>query len=415
MLGFSPFFPNPISNYGAASQEVDVRICEVICHVKEPGSCSSDCKICLKICLTNPQYYPYYSPPPPPPQPQVPSFYSDKDEYQGNNHKISTYLILALALLAAAFFVVCCRAIYTRLGSRRRESPTEQTQETREDFLDEEHGPMVDHPIWYIRTPGLHQSIINAITVCKYKKGEGLIEGTECVVCLSEFQEDENLRLLPKCHHAFHLPCIDTWLRSHTNCPMCRAPIVTNPATARIPSLEHTITNLVDSSSLEHTQMEILENSSGNSEGLENGDSDSELRNRAEEEGQLEVEDGTETEGSAAEVVNIRPRRSVSLDSSSVANINLALATFVSMESNGNSNRVLGGVNVIEPSVSKRVTGNENLATTSSKGSSSFRLTRYLQGVPSPMKRSYSYNGKYLLSSWYSRSQKKQNAILRSF
>ncbi|TKY71491.1 RING-H2 finger protein ATL54 [Spatholobus suberectus] len=373
------------------------EICESICHAKESEPCSSDCKVCLKICLINPQYPFYYSPPAL--SPQLPPFHADADDVdQGSNHNISTYLFLALALLTAAFFVVCCRAIYTRFSSRsrRRVSSRHQTRETRDD---EEHGPVVDHPIWYIRTPGLQQSIINAITVCKYKKGEGLIEGTECAVCLSEFQEDENLRLLPKCHHAFHLPCIDTWLRSHTNCPMCRAPIVSDLATARVDS------NFVDSNSLENTHMGILENSGP----------DSELLNRAEEEGQLEVEDGVrvcEAETPVEEVASIRPRRSVSLDSSSAANINFALATVLSVESNGNSNRALGGVDD-DISASKRVTGND--LPSSSKGSSSFRLTRYLQGVPVSMKRSQSYNGKYLLS-WYGRSQKKPNAApLTSF
>ncbi|GFQ06016.1 RING-H2 finger protein atl52, partial [Phtheirospermum japonicum] len=55
---------------------------------------------------------------------------------------------------------------------------------------------------------------------------DGLIEGTECAVCLSEFRENESLRLLPKCRHAFHLPCIDTWLRSQSSCPLCRAGVV---------------------------------------------------------------------------------------------------------------------------------------------------------------------------------------------
>ncbi|KAL0342949.1 UNVERIFIED_CONTAM: RING-H2 finger protein ATL52 [Sesamum angustifolium] len=59
----------------------------------------------------------------------------------------------------------------------------------------------------------------------KYRKDEGLTEETDCSVCLSEFQEDESIRLLPKCSHAFHGPCIDTWLRSHKNCPVCRAPV----------------------------------------------------------------------------------------------------------------------------------------------------------------------------------------------
>lgn len=85
---------------------------------------------------------------------------------------------------------------------------------------------LVDHPVWHIRTIGLNPTVINSIKVCKYSKKDGVVEGTDCSVCLSEFEEDETLRLLPKCNHAFHLYCIDTWLRSHTNCPLCRAPIV---------------------------------------------------------------------------------------------------------------------------------------------------------------------------------------------
>ncbi|XP_057800337.1 RING-H2 finger protein ATL51 [Salvia miltiorrhiza] len=73
---------------------------------------------------------------------------------------------------------------------------------------------------------GLEEAAIRAITVRRYRKGEGLIEGAECAVCLSEFEEEECLRLLPKCSHAFHLPCIDTWLKSHPNCPLCRAAVV---------------------------------------------------------------------------------------------------------------------------------------------------------------------------------------------
>ncbi|KAF7803757.1 bifunctional riboflavin biosynthesis protein RIBA 1, chloroplastic [Senna tora] len=92
-------------------------------------------------------------------------------------------------------------------------------EEARDIFFDVEHGPM--------RTSGLQKSLISEnIAVCKYKKGEGLVEGTECSVCLSEFEDDENLGILPKCNHAFHVSCIDAWLVSHSNCPLCRAPIV---------------------------------------------------------------------------------------------------------------------------------------------------------------------------------------------
>lgn len=44
----------------------------------------------------------------------------------------------------------------------------------------------------------------------------------ECVICLSEFAPGERVRVLPKCHHGFHVRCIDKWLNSHSSCPTCR-------------------------------------------------------------------------------------------------------------------------------------------------------------------------------------------------
>nr|GMC66587.1 RING-H2 finger protein ATL78-like [Ipomoea batatas] len=45
---------------------------------------------------------------------------------------------------------------------------------------------------------------------------------SECVICLSEFSPGERVRVLPKCHHGFHVRCIDKWLNSHSSCPTCR-------------------------------------------------------------------------------------------------------------------------------------------------------------------------------------------------
>ncbi|XP_074571634.1 RING-H2 finger protein ATL52-like [Curcuma longa] len=87
---------------------------------------------------------------------------------------------------------------------------------------------VVHHHVWYIRTVGLDESAIESITAWAYKAGDGVLGAfaTGCSVCLSEFRDGELVRLLPKCEHAFHLGCIDTWLRSHVNCPLCRAPIL---------------------------------------------------------------------------------------------------------------------------------------------------------------------------------------------
>ncbi|KAK9130128.1 hypothetical protein Sjap_010615 [Stephania japonica] len=74
---------------------------------------------------------------------------------------------------------------------------------------------------------GVTKSIIDLIPVFKYNNVlVGVENKTECAVCLGEFKADETLRLLPKCNHAFHLPCIDAWLQSNKTCPLCRVLIV---------------------------------------------------------------------------------------------------------------------------------------------------------------------------------------------
>ncbi|GJJ69477.1 hypothetical protein EMPS_01823 [Entomortierella parvispora] len=42
-----------------------------------------------------------------------------------------------------------------------------------------------------------------------------------CTICLDAYQTTDRLRPLP-CKHAFHVECIDTWLRSNAQCPICR-------------------------------------------------------------------------------------------------------------------------------------------------------------------------------------------------
>lgn len=47
--------------------------------------------------------------------------------------------------------------------------------------------------------------------------------GERCLVCLEEYQLDEELRQLSQCFHAFHRKCIDEWLTTGRNsCPLCR-------------------------------------------------------------------------------------------------------------------------------------------------------------------------------------------------
>lgn len=64
----------------------------------------------------------------------------------------------------------------------------------------------------------------------KYQKDEeaataASVGSVECAVCLSMFEEGEEIKQLPRCKHSFHASCIDMWLSSHLDCPICRSSI----------------------------------------------------------------------------------------------------------------------------------------------------------------------------------------------
>jgi len=83
-----------------------------------------------------------------------------------------------------------------------------------------------DSPLSSSHTKGLDSSIIASIPMFIYAEKNDCKDELECVICLSGFEDGEMGRCLPKCGHGFHLECIDMWLSSHSNCPICRASIV---------------------------------------------------------------------------------------------------------------------------------------------------------------------------------------------
>ncbi|XP_047324805.1 RING-H2 finger protein ATL74 [Impatiens glandulifera] len=73
-----------------------------------------------------------------------------------------------------------------------------------------------------LASKGLKKSELQQIPVAVYGASGAYIPATECPICLSEFAEGEKVRVLPICHHGFHMRCIDVWLTSHASCPTCR-------------------------------------------------------------------------------------------------------------------------------------------------------------------------------------------------
>ncbi|XP_027332411.1 putative RING-H2 finger protein ATL12 [Abrus precatorius] len=72
------------------------------------------------------------------------------------------------------------------------------------------------------RLSGIDREVIQTLPFFRFSSHKGSKQGLECTVCLSQFEDTEILRLLPKCKHAFHMNCIDKWLENHSNCPLCR-------------------------------------------------------------------------------------------------------------------------------------------------------------------------------------------------
>ena len=49
-----------------------------------------------------------------------------------------------------------------------------------------------------------------------------------CAICLEDYEEGDQLRILP-CNHAFHAKCVDPWLlKNKRNCPVCKRKIFSN-------------------------------------------------------------------------------------------------------------------------------------------------------------------------------------------
>lgn len=59
--------------------------------------------------------------------------------------------------------------------------------------------------------------VFSSVTSVRCHGGETL-----CSICLEDYREGENLKVLP-CKHEFHSSCVDSWLiRWGTFCPVCR-------------------------------------------------------------------------------------------------------------------------------------------------------------------------------------------------
>ncbi|XVF54156.1 hypothetical protein PTKIN_Ptkin05aG0158200 [Pterospermum kingtungense] len=135
---------------------------------------------------------------------------------------ISPVLLLIIVIFAVIFFVAGLLHLLVRF-LLKRPSLSPVFQSNRYPGNPESHGLQRQlQQLFRLHDSGLDQSAIDALPLFFYQDIMGLKEPFDCAVCLCEFSDQDKLRLLPICGHAFHIDCIDTWLLSNSTCPLCR-------------------------------------------------------------------------------------------------------------------------------------------------------------------------------------------------
>lgn len=141
-------------------------------------------------------------------------------KYETGGNQISPSVVIIIIILAVIFFLSGCLHLLIRFMARTpRRNPGYDP-----DNVTAMQGQL--QQLFHLHDSGVEQAFIDTLPLFLYKAVQGLKEASDCAVCLCEFEGEDTLRLLPKCSHAFHADCIDTWLLSHSTCPLCRASLL---------------------------------------------------------------------------------------------------------------------------------------------------------------------------------------------
>uniref|UniRef100_A0A1J3J6F6 RING-type E3 ubiquitin transferase n=1 Tax=Noccaea caerulescens TaxID=107243 RepID=A0A1J3J6F6_NOCCA len=128
-------------------------------------------------------------------------------------------LILLMTLLISVSICFLLRCI-NRCGHRSLLPPSSSSAAVTSDsrrFAGHRVSPETERP-----------SVLDSLPIFKFSsitRRSNSSNSGDCAVCLSKFEPEDQLRLLPLCCHAFHADCIDIWLVSNQTCPLCRSPL----------------------------------------------------------------------------------------------------------------------------------------------------------------------------------------------
>ncbi|XP_076928569.1 uncharacterized protein LOC143592559 [Bidens hawaiensis] len=140
-----------------------------------------------------------------------------------HHHSVDPLLVGVLGVVSGAILVAlihCLTVNCLRSGPHTMTEPARPPNMNRSPRIRvaRDNNSKLSLPVGTSDTSSSGSSML--LAVHKYSKE---FKEVTCVVCLGEFEENEEARIMPECAHVFHVSCIDMWLFSHDNCPLCRA------------------------------------------------------------------------------------------------------------------------------------------------------------------------------------------------
>ncbi|GKC19412.1 E3 ubiquitin protein ligase ATL4-like protein [Tanacetum coccineum] len=207
------------------------------------------------------------APPPPPLLTTATDTINDivlqQQQKQHSSHESTTStsssIIIVVIVISSAILVSAAIYLILRYFSRRcsREAASAQRAFSTRDFVFGQNEAQHQHVIRMDN--GNNKNETMSLPMFTFSSITGNIAGAsgDCAVCLSKFEPVDKLRLLPLCYHAFHVECIDAWLKSNQTCPLCRASV--SPSEADVLNTVH---HLRDTNGTDERENNVSRNNS---------------------------------------------------------------------------------------------------------------------------------------------------------
>ncbi|XP_024532730.1 RING-H2 finger protein ATL72 [Selaginella moellendorffii] len=144
---------------------------------------------------------------------------------------LAAVVVVAHWSTAVRFLLFLLRRSRRSRSSARRGSGGGQAAGEEEEERNEDHG-MVVLGTFKAQQEDADSRALRPIQMVQFGNMGSSRGGSsgECMICLSEFHSSEKIGMLPDCGHGFHRPCIEMWLFTHSNCPICRHSLVEEQA-----------------------------------------------------------------------------------------------------------------------------------------------------------------------------------------